>query len=198
MSSSDAVVEVKEAMTNLDLKEKAKVEAKIAMMLKLDVAKHDFQVETGSDTDAVKVVLEKAMPQDEKAPQEKKPELNISGENSENMNPSEASKKNKKKKKKPAPATAEEIGKKVDVVEKKEDVKEVLGEIGDNGGENATEVNVIIFFGKLGQLSWQSHFPTIFLLSRWRLGAPTAKSRTLPRDAANATPSVSRRCSAMR
>ena len=143
MSSSDAVVEVKEAMTNLDLKEKAKVEAKIAMMLKLDVAKHDFQVETGSDTDAVKVVLEKAMPQDEKAPQEKKPELNISGENSENMNPSEASKKNKKKKKKPAPATAEEIGKKVDVVEKKGDVKEVLGEIGDNGGENATEVNVI-------------------------------------------------------
>ena len=143
MSSSDAVVEVKEAMTNLDLKEKAKVEAKIAMMLKLDVAKHDFQVETGSDTDAVKVVLEKAMPQDEKAPEEKKPELNISGENSENMNPSEAPKKNKKKKKKPAPATAEEIGKKVDVVEKKEDVKEVLGEIGDNGGENATEVNVI-------------------------------------------------------
>ena len=146
MSSSDAVVEVKEAMTNLDLKEKAKVEAKIAMMLKLDVAKHDFQVETGSDTDAVKVVLDKAMPQDEKAPEEKKPELNISGENSENMNPSEASKKNKKKKKKPAPATAEEIGKKVDVVEKKEDVKEVLGEIGDNGGENATEVNVIIIF----------------------------------------------------
>ena len=143
MSSSDAVVEVKEAMTNLDLKEKAKVEAKIAMMLKLDVAKHDFQVETGSDTDAVKVVLEKAMPQDEKAPQGKKTELNISGENSENTNPSEASKKNKKKKKKPAPATAEEIGKKVDVVEKKEDVKEVLGEIGDNGGENATEVNVI-------------------------------------------------------
>jgi len=123
MSSSDAVVEVKEAMTNLDLKEKAKVE-------------------TGSDTDAVKVVLEKAMPQDEKAPEEKKPELNISGENSENMNPSEASKKNKKKKKKPAPATAEEIGKKVDVVEKKEDVKEVLGEIGDNGGENATEVEM--------------------------------------------------------
>ena len=150
MSSSDAVVEVKEAMTNLDLKEKAKVEAKIAMMLKLDVAKHDFQVETGSDTDAVKVVLDKAMPQDEKAPEEKKPELNISGENSENMNPSEASKKNKKKKKKPAPATAEEIGKKVDVVEKKEDVKEVLGEIGDNGGENATEVNVIIFFWQVG------------------------------------------------
>ena len=191
MSSSDAVVEVKEAMTNLDLKEKAKVEAKIAMMLKLDVAKHDFQVETVPDTDAVKVVLDKAMPQDEKAPEEKKPELNISGENSENMNPSEASKKNKKKKKKPAPATAEEIGKKVDVVEKKEDVKEVLGEIGDNGGENATEVNVIIIF-------WQSHFPTIFLLSRWRWDAPTAKSRTLPRDAANATPSVSRRCSAMR
>ena len=123
---------------------------KIAMMLKLDVAKHDFQVETGSDTDVVKVVLEKAMPQDEKAPQGKKTELNISGENSENTNPSEASKKNKKKKKKPAPATAEEIGKKVDVVEKKEDVKEVLGEIGDNGGENATEVNVIIFFWQVG------------------------------------------------
>ena len=80
----------------------------------------------------------------------KKTELNISGENSENTNPSEASKKNKKKKKKPAPATAEEIGKKVDVVEKKEDVKEVLGEIGDNGGENATEVNVIIFFWQVG------------------------------------------------
>ena len=59
-------------------------------------------------------------------------------ENSENKNPAtgaEAAKKNKKKKKKKAaPATSEEAEK------KGEEVKEVLGEIDDNKGENAAEV----------------------------------------------------------
>ena len=65
-------------------------------------------------------------------------------ENSENKNPTsaaaEASKKNKKKKKKAAPATSEDIGKKGEGVEKKEEAKEVLGEVDDNKGENAAEV----------------------------------------------------------
>merc|ERR1712037_763994 len=65
---------------------------------------------------------------------------------SENKNPAtgaEAAKKNKKKKKKKAaPATSEEAEK------KGEEVKEVLGEIDDNKGENAAEVEIVCSFCK--------------------------------------------------
>ena len=75
-------------------------------------------------------------------------------ENSENKNPTtaaaEASKKNKKKKKKVAPATSEEVGKKGEGVEKKEEAKEVLGEINDKEGENTAEVkpSALLFITK--------------------------------------------------
>ena len=75
------------------------------------------------------------------APEERTP---VEEDNSENKNPAsgaaEASKKNKKKKKKAAPTNSEEIDKKGVAVEKKEELKEVLGEINDNKGENALEV----------------------------------------------------------
>ena len=71
------------------------------------------------------------------APEERTP---VEEDNSENKNPAEASKKNKKKKKKAAPTNSEEIDKKGVAVEKKEELKEILGEINDNKGENALEV----------------------------------------------------------
>merc|ERR1719362_2036086 len=72
-------------------------------------------------------------------------------ENSENKNPTsaaEASKKNKKKKKKAAPATSEDIGKREGGGEESEEAKEVLGEVDDNKGENAAEVEIGCSFCK--------------------------------------------------
>ena len=71
------------------------------------------------------------------APEERIP---VEEDNSENKNPAEASKKNKKKRKKAAPTNSEDIDKKGVAVEKKEELKEILGEINDNKGENALEV----------------------------------------------------------
>ena len=137
--------------------------------------------------------MEKAEPT-EVVPQEKdvsppqKEEVNtpeegtpLEEENSENKNPTtaaaEASKKNKKKKKKPAPATSEEIGKKGDGDEKKEEAKGVLGEIDDNKGENAAEVKPLVLLFIPKTCFFCSYFQA--KVSRWRQGALTARSQTL-------------------
>ena len=161
MSNEDGTlkeVEVKEALENLKIIEAGKVDIPIKVIISQFCKSKNFQ---GGENTEEATNTEKAEPK-EVVPQEKNlsppqkevfkegntPEEGapLEEENSENKNPTsaaEASKKNKKKKKKAAPATSEDIGKKGEGVEKKEDAKEVLGEIDDNKGENAAEVKLL-------------------------------------------------------
>jgi len=144
MSHEDGIVEVKSAVQNLDIKgttegEENKDETTLS---DLEKAKADVPKEVECE------VKDLSLPQKEECKEVDDAEeiIPLEKKNSENKNPAtgaEASKKNKKKKKKAAPATSEEADKKGEGVK-----KEVLGEIDDNQGENAAEVEVVCSFCK--------------------------------------------------
>ena len=158
MSNEDGTLKevgVKEALENLKIIGAAKVDIPIKVVISNFCKSKNFQggenPEEATDTEKAEskevMAQEKNLspPQKEVFKKGNSPEdgVPLEEENSENKNPTsatEASKKNKKKKKKAAPATSEDIGKKGEGVEKKEEAKEVLGEVDDNKGENAAEV----------------------------------------------------------